>query len=174
MTYKPTSGKCQRGFTLIEVLVSLLVIAIGVLGVATLQLSTYKQLQTSNNYAIAAMLTGDMADRMLANSTLALAGAYNHNSAPTSAPDCASDTCSAAQRVLYDIAQWQTRVTGSVDVWGGAGLPSGSGTVAGVTGTTNEFEITIRWDDDRSGSDETTCPPADDDDLDCHTVVVRL
>lgn len=165
-----------RGFTLIEVLVSLLVLAIGVLGVATLQLSTYRQLQTSNNYAIAALLGGDMADRILANSAQALPpiSAYNHSDAPTTASNCATGACTPAQRATYDIAQWQSQLAGNADMWGGAGLPSGSGEVAPVTGTTNELEIIVRWDDDRSGSTGETCPPADDDDLDCHTVIVRL
>jgi type IV pilus assembly protein PilV len=163
-----------RGFTLIEVLISLLVLAIGVLGVATLQLSTYRQLQTSNNFAIAALLGGDMADRMMANSAQALLGAYNHSDAPNNPPNCATGACTPAQRATYDVAQWQARVTGGADVWGGAGLPAGSGAVAAVTGSTNEFEIIVRWDDDRSGSTGTTCPPADADDLDCHTVIVRL
>lgn len=163
------------GFTMIEVMVSLLVLAIGVLGVATLQLSTYRQLQSSNNFAIAALLSGDMADRMLANSAQALAGNYNHTAAPSSPPVCTTSACTTpAHRAEYDIAQWQDRVTGTADFWGGAGLPSASGEIAAVAGTTDEFEIIVRWDDDRSGSTGTTCPPADDDDLDCHTVVVRL
>ena len=163
-----------RGFTLIEVLVSLLVLAIGVLGVATLQLSTYRQLQTSNNYAIAALLGGDMADRMMANSAQGLLGTYVHDAAPNNAPDCSATTCNSSQRATYDMARWQAQLAGNADVWGGAGLPSGSGEVAAVTGSTNEFEIIVRWDDDRSGSTGETCPPADDDDLDCHTVIVRL
>jgi type IV pilus assembly protein PilV len=163
-----------RGFTLIEVLVSLLVLAIGVLGVATLQLSTYRQLQTSNNYAIAALLGGDMADRMMANSAESLLGSYVHDAAPTSPPDCSATTCNSSQRADYDMARWQAQLAGNADVWGGAGLPSGSGEVAAVTGSTTEFEIIVRWDDDRSGSTDENCPPADDDDLDCHTVIVRL
>ena len=163
-----------RGFTLMEVLISLLVLAIGVLGVATLQLSTYEQLRTSNNFAIAAQLGGDMADRMLANPAQVLAGAYNHNAAPSTAPDCFAGACTPAQRATFDIAQWQEHVTGGESIWGAAGLPSGAGEVAAVTGTTNEFQITVRWDDDRSGSSGQTCPPASANDLDCHTVIVRL
>ena len=168
-----------RGFTLIEVLVSLLVLAIGVLGVATLQLSTYRQLQTSNNYAIAALLGGDMADRMVANSAEALApaSAYSPRAMqPTTAPDCsATGACTSrpARHLRHGAAgrrSWPAMPT----CGGGAGLPSGSGEVAAVTGSTNEFEIIVRWDDDRSGSTGETCPPADDDDLDCHTVIVRL
>ena len=165
----------SHGFTLLEVLISLLILAVGVLGVATLQLSTYDQLRTSNNFPMAAQLSGNMADRMLANSAQALAGAYNHTAPSTSsAPDCYSSTCSAAERAAFDVAQWQARIAGNDDTWGGAGLPSGRGEVAAVTGTTNEFEIIVRWDDDRSGSTDTDCPPADADDLDCHTLIVRL
>ena len=37
-----------------------------------------------------------------------------------------------------------------------------------------EDELTVRWDDDRSGSTGTTCPPASDDDLDCYTLTVTF
>ena len=148
----------QRGFTLIEVLIAMLILAVGVLGVASLQMSTYKQLQMSHNYGTAAMLAGEMADRMLANPNQVLANAYNHTSSSGTPPACDSAACTAAEIATYDIAVWQTQVTGNV----GSGtltpgsLPSGAGRVDRV-GTSNNFLITVRWDDDLSGSTGLNC-----------------
>ena len=56
--------KRQRGFTLIEVLIAGLVLSVGVLGVAGLQITALKNLQSSQSYGVAAMLANDIADRM--------------------------------------------------------------------------------------------------------------
>ena len=59
----PAPGQ-QQGFTLIEVLVAGLILSVGVLGVAGLQITTLKNLQSSQTYGVAAMLANDMIDRM--------------------------------------------------------------------------------------------------------------
>lgn len=177
-----TGAVSNRGFTLLEVLIALVVLAIGVLGVVGLQVSTYQQLHTSHNYGFAAMQASNMADRMLANQAQALANAYNHTGAPGDFKDCANTevVCSTAEVAAYDIAQWQRLVTGIVDDEKIPGsLPAGTGAVARVNGT-NDFTITVRWDDDLSGSSGTDCtdldPEADqdEDDLDCFVLELRL
>lgn len=168
----------DRGFTLIEVLIALLILAIGVSGVAVMQMATYKQLQTSHNYGTAAMLAGELAERMEANSVQALANAYNHTSVTSDPKDCAVYTCTPAEIAAHDIAVWQARVTGySAEPMVPGSLPAGRGAVARVAGT-NDFTITIRWDDDLSGSDDDDCtaldPDAvqDEDDLDCYVLTM--
>jgi type IV pilus assembly protein PilV len=174
---------CESGFTLIEVLVSLIVLVVGILGSASMQVSTYKQLQSSNNMASASMLAGEFADRMRANANQVLAGAYNHTAAPrgTEARNCAALICTAAQIAAYDIAQWQLRVKSNAasGTRKPGSLPSGSAAVARV-GTSRDFTITLRWDDDRSGSTSTDCDALDPDagqgpdDLDCQVVMIRI
>ena len=56
-TLKRTNN--QAGFTLIEVLVSALVLVVGVLGVAALQVTALKNLQSSGNTGVASMLAND-------------------------------------------------------------------------------------------------------------------
>ena len=171
----------EGGFTLIEVLVSLIILSVGVMGIAAMQMSTYKQLQTSQNMSTAAMLAGDIADRMRANQAAALANSYNHTTAPDAVRNCAALTCTTAQLATYDIAQWQQRLTGANG--GGArdpgSLPSGEGTVARIAGT-NNFNIIVRWDDDLSGSNGTACTAVNPDDeptsadKDCRVTVLSL
>jgi type IV pilus assembly protein PilV len=104
-----------RGFTLLEVMISLVVLAIGVMGVIGLQTATYQQLQTSQNFSKAAMLASDMADRMLANQENVLATAYVHNAPPAEPPDtdCTTAACTTpAQLAAYDVWRWQTELLG--------------------------------------------------------------
>jgi len=171
----------ESGFTLIEVMVALIILAIGVMGVAALQMSTYRQLQTSHNFAAAAMLAGNMGDRMMANPAQVLANAYNHTDAGNTPKDCAANTCTVAEMAAYDVDQWQTRVTGDIDngtkIPGS--LPSGAGAVAREAGTTN-FRVIVRWDDDLSGSTDTDCAALDPndvqdpDDLDCFVLTMTF
>lgn len=166
----------QRGFTLIEVLISTLVLVVGVLGVAAMQVTALKNLQSSGNHGVASMLANDIADRMWVNQDQALANAYNHDKMPAAVPkDCAAEVCTEAEMAAYDIYDWQRQLQGYVtanDVSVPAMLPSGQGEVSLDVGTT--YEIVIRWDDDRSGSTNTTCPPKTENDLDCYTVKVTF
>ena len=166
----------QTGFTLIEVLISALVLVVGVLGVAALQVTALKNLQSSGNHGVASMMANDISDRMWVNQAQALAGAYNHNGLPNAVPkDCVAETCTEAEMAAYDVYEWQRQLLGYTTESGvavPAMLPSGAGTVALDAGTT--YEITIRWDDDRSGSTQTNCPPQSDNDLDCYVVTVTF
>lgn len=166
----------QGGFTLIEVLISALVMVVGVLGVAALQVTALKNLQSSGNHGVASMMANDIADRMWVNQAQALANAYNHDKLPVAAPkDCVANVCTDAEMAAYDVYDWQQQLQGYVtanDVVVPAMLPSGQGAVSLDAGTT--YEIVIRWDDDRNGSTKTTCPPASDEDLDCYIVTVTF
>ena len=61
-------GRSQRGDTMIEVLVTIIIIAVGVLGAAALQVTTLKNLSSSHSASVAAILTEDFSERMRANS----------------------------------------------------------------------------------------------------------
>ena len=172
-----------RGFTLLEVMISLVILAIGVMGIIGLQTSTYKQLQTSQNYSKAAMLASSMADRMLANQDQVLAGAYTHDSGDASStapsPNCASEACDAAQLAAYDVWHWQRELLG-VDPDNEnrkipGSLPAASGEVL-RDGATGEYLILVRWDDDLDGDVGEECAALDpaavqgEDDLDCYAL----
>jgi type IV pilus assembly protein PilV len=150
----------QRGDTMIEVLVTVIIIAVGVLGAAALQVTTLKNLSSSHSASAAAIFAEDLSERMRANPAGALARNYDHDSAPTvTASDCAKVKCTtAAELAAYDIDTWWTQVT--------AVLPSGTGQVESTVGS-NIFVLTVRWDDDRSGSTGVECPTKSDDDLEC-------
>jgi type IV pilus assembly protein PilV len=166
----------QRGFTLIEVLVAMLVLSIGVLGVAGMQVTALKNLQSSSNFGVAAMLSNDMADRMWVNQAQALADAYDHTAAATNPANCVDSACTDAELAEFDVAEWQQNILGYTTAGGVVVppmLPSSQGSVT-RDGVTRSFEIGIYWDDDHSGSTDTNCPPQSADDLDCYELTVTF
>ena len=160
------SSRAQRGDTMIEVLVTIIIIAIGVLGAAALQVTTLKNLSSSHSASVAAILAEDFSERMRANPDEALNNnAYVHDAAPEAYPNCAVDACTMAQLAVYDIGTWWDQIT--------TVLPSGSAEVTRNAGT-NTYVVTVRWDDDRSGSTGTNCPTQSTNDLECYRFNVTL
>lgn len=138
--------KKQSGFTLIEILITLIIMSIGLLGMASLQINSLRSNQGAYLRSQASMLTYDMADRMRANSVRAIAGDYNgfdtDGTAPTD-PGCMDSAagCTAAQQSSADLFEWTRRVNGT-----GAGialLPDAQGTI--TRGAGNLFTILIDW-----------------------------
>ena len=155
-----------RGDTMIEVLVTVLILAVGVLGVAAMQVTTYQNLNVSHSASIAAIMAEDFSERMRANGAEVLADTYNHSADPGAAyTDCNANVCSTSQLAGYDIGTWWEEL--------GANLPLGKGQVA-RNGGTNTFTLTVRWDEDRSGSTGTNCPRLSAADLECYQIEVTI
>jgi type IV pilus assembly protein PilV len=93
-------------------------------------------------------------------------GNYVHSAAPTSDTDCVIAACSVEDLADYDMETWWAQVT--------AVLPSGSGQVALLAGSANIFVLTVRWDEDRSGSAGTNCPALTAADLECYRLNVTI
>ncbi len=122
-----------RGFSLIESLVSLLVLSVGLLGVAALQLSSLKANHDAATHSQATFLAYDIIDRMRANRGAALAGAY----------DIALGEAPAAGTVAgNDLTQWKQEIS--------ATLPAGSVAADGAVvldPATQVVTVTLQWDD---------------------------
>ncbi len=139
----PMSHAIQsRGFTLIEVLVSLVILAIGLLGLAVMQVAAMQNTQGSSLRAQAVLMAYDIVDRMRANIVGANNGDYDIgvDDAAPAAPVClgvAAD-CDTAQLGQFDLAQWRTSLN--------AYLPSGTGSIETVDiGDTTLVTINVRW-----------------------------
>jgi type IV pilus assembly protein PilV len=157
--------RSQRGDTMIEVLVTIIIIAVGVLGAAALQVTTLKNLSTSHSASVAAIVAEDFSERMRANPTAALAGTYVHSEAPGGDTDCAANLCTMDDLAKYDINTWWDQLT--------TVLPVGSAVVTRDAGT-NTFVLTVRWDEDRSGSEGVACPMQSAADLECYRLNVTI
>jgi type IV pilus assembly protein PilV len=100
------------GFTLLEVLVSVLVLSIGLLGLAGLHVTALRNSQSSYFRSVATQLAYEMADRMRANPQGVDAGNYN-NGAGTN-DNCETGACTPAQLAGYDITQWRNALSGEL------------------------------------------------------------
>jgi type IV pilus assembly protein PilV len=135
----------QGGSGLIEVIVALVVLAVGLLGITAMQT---KALSISNNsylYSQAVFLAEDILERMRAN-RLALASYQTGFGDPVpAAVDCTSADCAPADIAGADLSEWKQQVV--------ALLPSGESEII-VTGVlANEIAVIVRFDDEHDTSD---------------------
>lgn len=117
----------QSGFTLIEVLVSIVIVSFGLLGVAGLLSTGLKSTQGSLQRTQASLLAYDMADRMRMNRAAARNGEYRTLVTATNTI------------AVSDKDAWESAVA---DL-----LPSGVGSV--TMPATNFYSITVQWDDSK-------------------------
>lgn len=68
---------CQRGVSLLEVLIALVILSIGLLGMAALQASSLRNNQSASERSLAVMVNHSIIDAMRANLGPARAGDYN-------------------------------------------------------------------------------------------------
>ena len=115
------------GFTLLEVLIAIVVVAFGLLGLAGLQVFALRNNVSAAQRVAASALTSDIVDRMKANYQGVVSGLYN---APVAAgyagpavSTCAdkNGTCTPANLATTDLFEWQQRIAAS--------LPGGVGRV---------------------------------------------
>jgi type IV pilus assembly protein PilV len=145
----------QRGFSLLELLVALVVFSIGLLAVAGLQTvskqANYEGLQRTTASQIANGLLEDIRMNGDAISTYRMAdpiGGGSRGGEP--APNCrAGATCNATQKALHDLWFWEQILDGNLETNAGAGtgglmLPTlcVDGPVVGGPGI---YQVTITW-----------------------------
>lgn len=114
----------DRGFSLLEVLVTVVILSLGMLGVAAVLITVHKSNASSYLRQQAVQETYDILDRMRANRSAALQGSYDValGTAPgTSSVNCTSGSCNPTQMAAYDQWQWLTDLADT--------LPSGTGSV---------------------------------------------
>src|SRR5690606_37489064 len=102
----PRSRAGVAGFTLIEVLVALIVLSIGLLGLAALQIQSIKHNTDAYFRTQATLLAYDIIDRMRANSAAVSAGIYEVSAPPATEVTCGEDAAgcgSAAELAAYDL-----------------------------------------------------------------------
>ena len=127
----------QRGFSMIEVLVTVLILAIGLLGLAGLQSTALRSNHSALLRSQATVLAYDIADRIRANRTAALNGDYVVN---------LEGTLTGSSMVAADVSGWKGNLA--------AVLPEGDGAIAHQrNGDRHTFTITVQWDDTRGEGD---------------------
>lgn len=157
-----SSRRSQSGFSLLEVMISLLVIAIGLLGVAKTQALAIGNTKTAGSRSLAALHAASIASAMHANkgywaSGLAPASLTISNTTVSDATlngqsvDCTASSCTSLQLAGYDLKT----------IWGPAvqqQLPGGTGTIAcsNAVGVAVTCTVTVNWNEKYIGLNQAT------------------
>lgn len=126
MTTHRYQGHRQRGSTLIEVLVTVVLVSAGLLGLAGMQIATVQTTNSAAQRFEATVLAKDIIERMRANRPRAIAGDYNI-AIGAAAP--------GAGLVGADLTAWKAALLA---------LPNGDGSVAVVN---NVATVNVQWTD---------------------------
>lgn len=109
---------CQRGATLIEVLVALLVLAIGLLGMLGLQNRALKFSQAALYDSQARHAISDLVERVRMNTRLDASNAQYYSisqaSSSSAATSCVNSNCSPRQLAAWDVSQWLAALTNTL------------------------------------------------------------
>jgi type IV pilus assembly protein PilV len=144
--------RAQRGVSMIESLVALLVLALGILGLAGVQTRILVDTRTANHRAVAMGLIQDISNRMLLNRAETLSGSYNTEwNATVAVHNClAANTtaapCTSAQMRQSDLNQWLANVRST--------LPGGDARIFTSTTDPRQIGIAIAW----SANESNTAP----------------
>ncbi|MDH3759931.1 MAG: type IV pilus modification protein PilV [Gammaproteobacteria bacterium] len=150
----------QRGLTLVESMVALLVISIGLLGIAALQITAMKQNSSALHHSQAVWIGYNMADRIRANISQ-FAGYAGIDTNNGYSQDCMSGPCNTVELITADAADWATEIRN---------LPGGRGI---ISGNATQLVIAVMWDDEGTGTATGTgCDPTNAADLTCYTVTM--
>ncbi|KQB61155.1 MULTISPECIES: type IV pilus modification protein PilV [Acidovorax] len=107
----------QRGVSLIESLVAIVVTALGILGILGVQLRTLADTQTGVRRAQAIRLIEDLSEHTKVNPNApGNINSYlmNWGATPTAPVDCKTTPCNSQQLALYDVSRWRQAVTNAL------------------------------------------------------------
>lgn len=142
-----------RGFSLIEVLISLSILAAGLLGMTALQNEALQFNQAAFTDSQAQFLVNDMVERIRANRGNNTYAIGFIETTPTASVNCAATTCTSNEMAVWDIAQWRGMVEATVADDGITYLPSGESQILFNTNT-QAYIISVRYDWSQLGEPE--------------------
>ena len=153
-----TAPKLNRGIGLLEILITILIMAVGFLASARMQIQGLQQSQSAYYQSQAYLLASEIMDRMRLNPEGVLAGAYDNVSTNGVYPEpaCVLSGCSGVNQAALDLHEWSLAINPTQ-----AGvlpaLPSTDAIAAvGIVDRidVNRFEVRLSWSDVVNGSSE--------------------
>ena len=150
----------MAGFTMLEVLMSILIVGIGMLAVAGMQGRTLKTVREAETQGVAAMLAGEVADAMRANSYASINASgsvtedwsnyvetsySDHSTAPSTLCNAATGSaCTSAQMAAYDLYQFKNSLASAF-------VDSSRSNVRAIVCRDSTASSTINFDDSKLG-----------------------
>ncbi len=150
----------QQGVSLIESMIALLVISIGLLGIAALQITAMKQNNSALHHSQSVWISYDITDRIRSNFGQ-FANYATIDTSNTYAQDCVTSACNSTEMITADAQNWATLVQN---------LPSGRGII--TSPVADELLIKVMWDDEGTGATGTNCGTDPATDLTCFTATM--
>lgn len=161
----------EAGFTLVEVMVAMLVLLIGLLGVAKLQIENVQNSRSALYRMHATVIAEEMLDRVRSNPAGLSGGAYSGVSFDSGAATPASvncditDGCAFGQIATRDKYEWARHFVPGHDEFQ-LSIPAAEGlaTIDAIDagnrcGTRIKYDVTVSWDatDGREQVELTSC-----------------
>ena len=142
--------KQEHGFTMLEILISIIVIMIGILGIAGIQMLSINNTEIARYQSLAAILASSMAADIQGNTAywatstanISIVGGVVTNG-PTPG-NCVAAICSPAQQAGYDLQNFATQVYATQ---GSGVLPAGQANISCTVavGTPTVCALQIQW-----------------------------
>lgn len=158
-TERQRSPQQARGVSLVEALVALVVLSVGMLGIAGLYVESVRNGRTALLRTQAVSLVADMGDRIRANANGADAydsaayggAAAEHDCSPT--PDSAGGNCSVAELAEDDIARWQAAIAATLPAFEDR---AANGVIEYVPRANarepDRYRVTVNWQEPNGGA----------------------
>lgn len=151
----------QTGFSLIEVLISIFVLSVGLLGAASIQLQGMQNAQSAYLRSQATIIAYDMADRMRANPVGLANGDYDVPTATADADCLTTVGCTPVELADHDYFEWNgngvtsNSISNILPLGGGivcidSSPDDGNSADAACDGLGTVYAIKVWWSDDRS------------------------
>lgn len=128
----------EKGFTLIEVLIALVILAVGLLGMATLMTTSLQSNQGAYRRSQASLMAYDLVERMRLNRSQAITTddyTLASDASASSNPSCDTAGCNPHQQAQMDMFQWRAALA--------TALPDATATV--TRASNNKYTLTISW-----------------------------
>ena len=138
------------GFTLIEVMVALIVISVGVLGIAATQALAFGRTHTSRTESLVALEAQSLSDAMQANPAYWRAGLFpstepfivnglsiSDSSLNSQTTNCAATSCTPIEMASFDLRRWGNNLQ--------VQAPGATGSINCQAGSPSLCVITVQW-----------------------------
>ncbi|MDB2385813.1 type IV pilus modification protein PilV [Shewanella sp.] len=147
----------QLGLTLIELMVSLVILVIGLIGIFNLHIVAKHGSFESFQQTQAAYLAHDIVNRMKLNRSELSNYADTYTGVREKVNSCETKICSTTQMLHWDQYQWDQTLLGALEQAEGRNIGGLDSPIACVTEGAGEVSVTITWRGVRAlGSPATT------------------